>query len=100
LAWVLCLALVGLLGWLIRPLTAPAPSLAQEGADFAVVLWQQRALDVWVQMVLMFAGVLGVLGLLAEVVVAPVARDGKSRAEARNLPARATTEEADDVFAH
>lgn len=29
-------------------------------------LWQQRVLDVWIQMVLIFAGVLGVLGLLAE----------------------------------
>jgi NADH:ubiquinone oxidoreductase subunit 6 (subunit J) len=29
-------------------------------------LWQQRVLDVWIQMVLIFAGVLGILGLLAE----------------------------------
>ncbi len=29
-------------------------------------LWQQRVLDVWIQMVLIFAGVLGVLGLLSE----------------------------------
>jgi uncharacterized MnhB-related membrane protein len=98
LAWVLCLALVGLLGWLIRPLTTPIPPI--EGADFATVLWQQRALDVWVQMVLMFAGVLGVLGLLAEVVVAPVPRLGKSRTLARDVPNRTTTEEAGDVFAN
>lgn len=29
-------------------------------------LWEQRVLDVWIQMVLIFAGVLGILGLLAE----------------------------------
>lgn len=100
LAWVLCLLLVGLLGWLIRPIAAPIPPLPQTEADFAVVLWQQRALDVGVQIALMFAGVLGVLGLLAEVVVAPVTRFGKSRVEGRDLPNRAATEEAGDVFAH
>jgi uncharacterized MnhB-related membrane protein len=29
-------------------------------------LWEQRVLDVWIQMVLIFAGVLGILGLLSE----------------------------------
>jgi uncharacterized MnhB-related membrane protein len=34
---------------------------------FSAMLWQQRGLDVLVQIVLIFAGVLGLLGLLAEV---------------------------------
>jgi uncharacterized MnhB-related membrane protein len=42
-----------------REATGPAAALA-EG------LWGARVLDVWIQMVLIFAGVLGVLGLLAE----------------------------------
>jgi len=35
-------------------------------APLSKVLWQQRILDVWVQMVLIFSGVMGMLGLLAE----------------------------------
>ena len=34
--------------------------------DLASVLWQQRVLDVWIQIVLIFSGVMGVLGLLSE----------------------------------
>jgi uncharacterized MnhB-related membrane protein len=32
----------------------------------ATMLWQQRALDVWIQIALIFSGVLGILGLLSE----------------------------------
>jgi hypothetical protein len=32
----------------------------------AVSLWQTRVLDVWIQIVLIFSGVVGVLGLLSE----------------------------------
>jgi uncharacterized MnhB-related membrane protein len=38
-------------------------------SDLAYVLWQQRALDVYIQIVLIFSGVLGVLGLLSEQVL-------------------------------
>ena len=52
-------------------LSRMAFSLASRGTAAAFPplvqsLWQQRVLDVWIQMVLIFAGVLGVLGLLAE----------------------------------
>jgi hypothetical protein len=30
------------------------------------VLWQSRVLDVWIQIALIFSGVMGVLGLLSE----------------------------------
>jgi hypothetical protein len=32
----------------------------------AVSLWESRVLDVWIQIVLIFSGVMGVLGLLSE----------------------------------
>jgi len=35
-------------------------------APLSGALWGQRVLDVWIQMVLIFAGVLGMLGLLTE----------------------------------
>lgn len=36
------------------------------GIDFAHTLWQDRSPDLFLQVVLIFAGVLGILGLLAE----------------------------------
>jgi uncharacterized MnhB-related membrane protein len=63
-AWLLCVAPLAVLGALILPhLTSTAPSAS---ARFVNVLWQDRALDVIVQVVLIYAGVLGLLGLLAE----------------------------------
>ena len=55
---------VVLLGWMGFSLTGKnvlgaVPPLVKS-------LWEQRVLDVWIQMVLIFAGVLGILGLLAE----------------------------------
>jgi uncharacterized MnhB-related membrane protein len=52
-----------LLGWMGLALARP------KGGAFVpllTALWGQRVLDVWIQMVLIFAGVLGILGLLAE----------------------------------
>jgi hypothetical protein len=34
--------------------------------DLASVLWQSRVLDIWIQIVLIFSGVMGILGLLSE----------------------------------
>lgn len=44
----------------------PTKSLTGRFPALVTALWQQRVLDVWIQMVLIFAGVLGILGLLAE----------------------------------
>lgn len=44
----------------------PAPTPAVE-SSLGIVLWQERGLDMLVQVVLIFSGVLGLLGLLAEV---------------------------------
>jgi uncharacterized MnhB-related membrane protein len=65
LAFVLIGVAVGMVGFL----TLPALNFNLPGintADFRLVLWENRTLDVLLQVVLIFAGVLGVLGLLAE----------------------------------
>ena len=64
LTWLLCLAPLAAIGALVLPsLRSAMPPAA---ATFVNVLWQDRALDVVVQVVLIYAGVLGLLGLLAE----------------------------------
>lgn len=64
----LALGLVGavtiLLGWMVYP--AIQLTIATGNVDLASVLWQSRVLDVWIQIVLIFSGVMGVLGLLSE----------------------------------
>ncbi|MCA9958389.1 MAG: hydrogenase subunit MbhD domain-containing protein [Chloroflexota bacterium] len=60
----MALALVVTLGLLLLPVGEGSPQ--PEQTSFAVMLWEQRALDVLVQVGLIFAGVLGVLGLLAD----------------------------------
>lgn len=52
------------LGWMVFP-TEQLPS-SNGVIDLAVVLWHRRVLDVWIQIVLIFSGVMGVLGLLSE----------------------------------
>lgn len=64
LAVILIGAVLLFLGWMSFPLTPPA--VEQSAATLTVVLWRERVLDVWVQIALIFSGVLGVLGLLAE----------------------------------
>jgi NADH:ubiquinone oxidoreductase subunit 6 (subunit J) len=64
LAWVLVALAVGLLAWLDLPRTLLVPAPLAPG--FAAAVWQQRGLDALLQVALIFAGVLGVLGLLSE----------------------------------
>lgn len=54
---------VVLLAWMVLPLDEQS---AVGEAPFGTVLWQDRGADVLVQIVLIFAGVLGVLGILAD----------------------------------
>lgn len=63
LVWALVVAVVALLSWLLLP-TKELASLASE-PNFGTTLWRWRGLDVVVQMVLIFAGVMGLLGLLS-----------------------------------
>jgi NADH:ubiquinone oxidoreductase subunit 6 (subunit J) len=64
-AWGLVIISAILLGWMTLPLQVGQGGPAEQ-ASFATLLWQDRGLDVLVQIVLIFSGVLGVLGLLAE----------------------------------
>jgi uncharacterized MnhB-related membrane protein len=74
-SWGLGLLLLLLLGWFILPLVA-APAPASE-PSLASLLWEGRTLDVWVQVVLIFTGVLGILGLLTETVAVEVSERKK-----------------------
>ncbi len=54
----------GFLLWLALPLLPGR--LPQNEASLSSYMWNRRGLDVWVQIVLIFSGVMGMLGLLAE----------------------------------
>jgi uncharacterized MnhB-related membrane protein len=60
----LVIVAVLLLSWMTLPALGVTPPLA--GSPFAQMLWEQRGLDVLVQIVLIFAGAVGMLGLLGE----------------------------------
>jgi uncharacterized MnhB-related membrane protein len=64
LAWIVITIAALLVGWMAFPLVARLP--VEGNLLLKDVLWQRRALDVWVQIVLIFSGVMGVLGLLSE----------------------------------
>ena len=61
------LLFVMVLGWFVLSSLPVPASAAPVATVFADVFWQGRGLDVLVQVVLIFSGVLGFLGLLAEV---------------------------------
>ena len=87
----LILFIVVLLILFVTPTAESAPAAAE--ADFATVMWAQRALDVWLQIALIFAGVLGMLGLLTEELV-PVKKPVQAQ------PEEPVFEEVADVAAH
>ncbi len=64
-AWGMTLIPLILLGMLNLP-AFDLPLLSTEGSEFAITLWQDRSPDLFLQVVLIFAGILGILGLLAE----------------------------------
>lgn len=77
-----------LLAWNNLPLvgvTTASPPSAE--SVFSTVLWQQRGLDVLVQIVLLFAGALGALGLLGEVKPRPASLRADQTASSK-VPAR------------
>lgn len=78
----LVILIVVLLGLFILPIPPIRPIVIEP--SLTLVLWQQRSLDVFVQIVLIFAGVLGLLGLLAEAKAPlkyPVAEEVAARRE-------------------
>ena len=64
----LAFVIVGLvtliLGWMAFP--AVQTTITSVSTDLGSSLWQNRVLDVWIQIALIFSGVMGVLGLLSE----------------------------------
>ena len=64
LVWCVILSVSFILGSLTLPVEYLGGKM--ETATFAVILWEQRGLDVLAQIVLIFAGVIGVVGLLSE----------------------------------
>lgn len=64
LAIVLVLAASILLALLAIPITMT--TMPSQGSSMQEVLWEQRVLDLWIQMVLIISGVIGMLGILAE----------------------------------
>ncbi|GAB4495904.1 MAG: hypothetical protein OHK0052_04620 [Anaerolineales bacterium] len=66
LAWFFVGSAALLIGWLTLN-TQPAAQPQALETGFTQMLWQGRALDVLVQIVLIFAGVVGMLGLLVDV---------------------------------
>lgn len=65
LAWAIIVIAVLLTGWLMFPgVDVAIPALP--ASDLGTTLWQARSLDVFLQAVLIFAGALAMLGLLAE----------------------------------
>lgn len=69
LPWIVSLAglFVFLLGWFVWPSAGVTPATSTAGQPLSEVLWQARGLDLMVQVALIYSGVLGLLGLLAEV---------------------------------
>jgi uncharacterized MnhB-related membrane protein len=68
LAWAMVFASILLLIWMNLDLVGIKVDIHQPlGNLFSTVLWENRVLDVLLQMGLIFCGVLGVLGLLAEI---------------------------------
>jgi uncharacterized MnhB-related membrane protein len=61
---VLCLGAIGMILWACLPLIPVGVSRTAQ--PLIMTLWQGRVLDIWIQVVLIFAGVMGILGLLAE----------------------------------
>lgn len=61
----LIIAAMGLIAWFALPLGEATTAVSTE-PSFSIMLWEMRGLDMLVQVGLIFAGVLGVLGILAE----------------------------------
>jgi uncharacterized MnhB-related membrane protein len=65
LAWALLALFTALFLWLVVPRLV-APAVGRDALPFLRAVWQDRSLDTILQVALIFSGVLGSLGLLAE----------------------------------
>lgn len=65
-AWLLIVAAGGLLLWLILPQLPGVEALAAAEAPFFIQVWENRLIDLLVQIAVIISGVMGVLSLLGE----------------------------------
>lgn len=66
LSWLFVILAVGALGWLLVPAFNLTWLKAENSSNFVEAFWTNRYVDILLQAVLIFAGVLGMMGLLAE----------------------------------
>ena len=79
LAYIIVAGVAIVLIWLLYPMSGEGSSFVT--SKLATILWEQRVLDVWIQIVLIFSGVLGILGLLSET---PESNPGSIQGSSRN----------------
>ncbi len=84
LAWGLIILSLVLLAWLTLPAIQTVAPVSEP--SFTAVLWQQRGLDVLVQVVLIGAGVLGILGLLSQSPTTPRTADSSQESLPESRP--------------
>ncbi len=65
-AWLLVIVAAGALLWLLIPSVSAVRAVAAAEAPFIIQVWDNRLLDLAVQMAVVIAGVIGVLSLLGE----------------------------------
>ena len=65
LAWIMVLLSLALLAWFTIPRLLPTIPASAE-IPFTQLLWQDRGLDMLLQVALIFTGILGVVGLLVD----------------------------------
>ena len=85
LALFLALSVLCLLGWFSWPLWKNKASLVEP--SFTDLLWEGRAVDILVQVFIIFASVLGILGLLVDLEKRNVQRDGIPTKEGKPIQA-------------
>lgn len=90
---VLVVAAVGLLAYMALGAQGPAVQGAVIEGSFSQMLWEQRGLDVLVQIVLIFAGAIGVLGLIGEGQAVPAGTAPESMPDV-STPKIAATEDS------
>jgi hypothetical protein len=65
-ARILVLVVIGLLHWLLLPQVPFVRAAAQADAPFLLQVWDNRLLDLFVQIAVIISGIIGVLSLLGE----------------------------------
>jgi uncharacterized MnhB-related membrane protein len=66
LAWLFVLGAIGLLGWQLLPMFNFQGFEVSPGLDFQSTVWVGRKIDLYLQVALIFAGVISMMGLLSE----------------------------------